>query len=251
MKRTRAFTLIELLVVVSIIALLVSILLPALGKARQHAQSALCKTNMRTIGQAELMYAAENNGLLAWTRCDRKDNYGFYWAAQIWSMFYGVPLPTMYEYSKYPPLEHPEWLTCPSQKKFGNGYTWNDLRFENPPSYPYWLQNICYSRNAEGLGWYQTGGVQSAQARLDRFKSPASLAANADGWYIHFAGDRRYSDKYLSGGALNPVWNLTLGNPGRVTEYRHDGGMGLNLLLWDGHVEGVRKSIADHFRTIP
>lgn len=63
MKRSKGFTLIELLVVVAIIALLVSILLPSLGRARELAKRAICGSNVKGFANAIEMYKAENDQL--------------------------------------------------------------------------------------------------------------------------------------------------------------------------------------------
>ena len=61
-SRKRAFTLVELLVVVGIIALLISILLPALSKARNQAVKVQCAAQLRQWGMALANYAGENKG---------------------------------------------------------------------------------------------------------------------------------------------------------------------------------------------
>ena len=63
--RPAAFTLIELLVVIAIIALLVSILVPSLQKARELARGAVCLSNLKTMSLGMALYSGENNGFIS------------------------------------------------------------------------------------------------------------------------------------------------------------------------------------------
>ena len=62
MRRSKAFTLIELLVVISIIAILLAVMLPALGKAKNLAQGSACKGNLKNYCYAVAMYTDDSDG---------------------------------------------------------------------------------------------------------------------------------------------------------------------------------------------
>jgi len=251
-----AFTLVELLVVISIIALLLAVLMPVLSKAREQARVAVCKVNLRTIGQAEMLYATMNDGRLVLIRYDKPNNAGYYWAAQLWSVYYGLKaVPTANEYSAHPPIKRPEWLFCQSLEKLNNtAYSWGDVQFNVPPKYPFWLQNISYARNSTGQGYYQPP-VNIPAARLSNFKSPSSVAASADSFYIDFYGPNEWPDRtnlYKADGiTLNDKFDKDRFLNGRQVEFRHQKGRGLDVLLWDGHVSSVTNSIGKTYKLDP
>ena len=85
-RSTRGFTLIELLVVIAIIALLIGILLPALGKARQAGRTASSLSNLRQIGIGHAQYSTDFDDIIIWPAIPAIgiDNYDPYENAIFW-----------------------------------------------------------------------------------------------------------------------------------------------------------------------
>ncbi len=211
--RKTGFTLIELLVVVAIIAVLVAMLLPALASAREMAKSAVCRSNLKQIGQAEMFYTDEWNGGIAWTR------YGnWFWAAQLWNAVY-QNVPGFFDVSP-PPIE-PNWLQCPSTAP--NDPTWKDNLRQGAGNW--YMLNISYTRNSfntNRVGWWQPP-TETPQVRFSQIIEPSRTVDVADGKYIHAPAAPFYWD------------NLPAYAGHAHVEYRHSGRHSINILLWDGH----------------
>lgn len=75
MRRKNNFTLIELLVVIAVIAILASLLLPALNKAREKARTIACSSNLKQVATAMTMYAQDANGFVQMYMYDGTSEY--------------------------------------------------------------------------------------------------------------------------------------------------------------------------------
>ena len=86
---TRKFTLIELLVVIAIIAILASMLLPALNRARGKAKQTNCSNTLKTLTTTNLLYASDNNDYSIPTH-DWSSNSSKWWGAYLLPYFIPV-----------------------------------------------------------------------------------------------------------------------------------------------------------------
>lgn len=213
------FTLIELLVVISIIALLLAILMPALGKVKEKAKSVVCRTRLRQAGIAILLYAQDNEDefvMMDW----EDDNNG---RAKYWFYKIGVYLNEVDSDEKLA-----NFLRCPS------GQAIKDYRDE---AIFYW-SSIDYN-----IQRWDSGGTPAKPMKMSNLKQPSEFAAMFD-WYY---GEKGIDGNFEVSGSVNwNYWNkiINIQNEDmpelhlKEKVFRHS--EGINMVMGDGSVKGVK-----------
>lgn len=147
----KSFTLIELLVVIAIIGILASLLIPALGTAREKANQANCMSNLRNIGQSLLIYAESYDGRLPATGASRAGNPDNDDNNTVVSGDEMTALDTLYWYT----LRTPKIYVCPTTAiRFTDKNKGDDsqyLRYGDVKSNRDDARNLTYAYNRGGL----------------------------------------------------------------------------------------------------
>jgi prepilin-type N-terminal cleavage/methylation domain-containing protein/prepilin-type processing-associated H-X9-DG protein len=234
-RGSAGFTLVELLVVIGIIALLISILLPSLNRARKSAQNVQCMSNLRTLGQAYIMYADANRGVTLATYSDNAPGHTANdgaWFTLINPYLGKTALAssttnTMRNVSQY--------IRCPigrANEKYGKApvYSWDAI--------DYGLMD--YSVNPGTIiAWKKTTSLRPADKWAIFFD------------YVYLPGD---SGAIFYGPGTTARFRTHVKDPNRYSLiYRHDENKtrGVNTVFADGHVAFVATRAAAGATAVP
>ena len=238
MKQPKAFTLIELLVVIAIIALLVSILLPTLQRARELANRTICQTRQKGIMGGFHLYVAENNGFMPFsnwdggrsTRDDRNMSIGW--------LYYTIDLDTGQHIGHISNLDEDDL-----QRVVRQGSLWQYVEdmayYRCPADAGPWPDE----RPAQKLSSYMMNGATNSYTRLD----------SRGGHGSHRVSDVMIANAFLlwetdstRGGG---VWNDGANYPHEGLDRRHSDGATISTV--DGAAPWVTHEEYEAIRTSP
>ena len=208
------FTLIELLVVIAIIAILAAILLPTLQVARQRGRQATCVNNLGQVSKLVQGYYNDYNTIMC--SAYKHVNDGLGWAGMLWWLYkpFAARYPDNYSRVNHKTRMDNTIFTCPEPVK-------TNPNVANVMSDSFTFQQNCV--------WYTRGNNDNWEYRTADRLFPWKVAAPSRQLFI--------TEGKTSAGAITQYFStVQFTSTTRRVDYRHAND-GINMLLFDGHVE--------------